>query len=182
MESIFQDLRHVIRGLVRTPGFTVAATLTLALGIGANTAIFSLVDALLFRPLPYRDSHQLATLLAIEDRGRSRPSRTPAVELDKLGEWRTERSVFQDIAGYHRGRMLPEGSNGEPIAIGRFSSKVLDVLGVSPALGRGFEESEMASGADAVAIISHFAWVTMFGADANVLGKTITLDGRSTRS
>jgi hypothetical protein len=92
-----------------------------------------------------------------------RPIRTPAVALDKLDGWRDQRDIFESIAAYHRDRMLPEGSNGEPIAVGTLSAAVLGVLGVSPALGRGFDQSEMAKGADDVAIISHSTWVAMFG-------------------
>ncbi len=178
---MIQDFRQAVRSLLRTPGFTIAVALTLALGMGASTSIFSIVDSLAFRPLGYRDPAQLAVLLSVEDRGRARPFRTPAVAQDKLNGWREQSDIFEGIAGYHRARMLLEGSNGEPMAIGAFSADVLAVLGATPALGRGFEPGEMAPGADDVALLSHFTWVAMFGGASDVLSRTITLDSRPYR-
>jgi putative ABC transport system permease protein len=176
MRTLIQDLRYGLRMLRKSPGFTVIAILTLALGIGANTAIFSVVDAVLLRPLPYPDPGQLALLpetnpkQGITDAGMSYPS---------VLELRDNSRVFSAIAGLASHSLTVTG-RGEPseartIAI---TQNFFSVFTTKPLLGRTLLPSDGERGAAAVVVLSEGMWRSQFGADSNIVGSPITLDMR----
>src|SRR5262245_1610667 len=173
MESLLQDLRFGVRMLRKNPGFTTVAVLTLALGIGANTAMFSAADAVLIRPLPYFDAGNLVMIW--DDARRTDTSKfysTPA----EWHEWRRQNTVFTDIAATQPGN-LTISSDGEPEELpGRkVTANLWTVLGVQPMLGRVFTEDEDTRGAR-VAVISYALWQRRFGASPDVLGHKIMLN------
>jgi putative ABC transport system permease protein len=174
MGLLSQDLRYAIRMLARRPGFTVIAVLTFALGIGANAAIFSVVNAVLLRPLPYPQPGRLVTLWeTLSAEGRTRV--TPANFLD----WHERTRAFQDIAAFGSSALNLTGS-GEPEQLlgARVSSGYFDVLGVHPILGRSFLPEEYEPGNGRAVILGHEVWVRRFGSDPGIANKPITLDGQ----
>ena len=175
MTSVLSDLKHGLRVLIRTPLFTICTIAALAIGIGATTALFSVVHALLIRPLPYKDADQLMVLWEHNlPRNRPRNVISPANFL----AWRERSRSFESMAAFTQSRVTLTGA-GEPQELATLvvSANILDVLGVGPMLGRGFAAGEDIQGAPRVMILSHAAWVRQFGADASVVGKEVTIDG-----
>jgi putative ABC transport system permease protein len=175
MHAIWQDLCYGARMLLKNPGVTAVALLTLALGIGANAAIFSVVNAVMLRPLPYKDPDRLVSVWAhVPDHGRWRVP--PATFLD----WKQQNKVFEDMAAFGADSMTLTG-DGEPIQIlgVRVSSGYFSVLGVGPMLGRPFLPEEYGAGKGQVVILGHAFWQQRFGGDRAIVGKAITLDGAS---
>jgi len=171
------DLRFAFRQLLKNPGFTAVAILTLALGIGANTAMFSLVNGVLLKPLPYPDSDRLVALFENQ-----REQGQDFVNLTAPGfaDWRAQSSVFEDLAAYQPGGFDLTGAGDPARLFGiRASASLFPLLRVKPDLGRGFTEAEDTFGGDRVAVIAHRLWQDRFGGAAEVLGKSITLDGNS---
>jgi putative ABC transport system permease protein len=174
IEQLLQDIRYGLRILGKSPVFTVVAILTLALGIGANTAIFSVVDAVLFRALPYPDSGRLvwATNFA-------RHQQQNLIFADQYAGWRTQNHVFENIAAYSASDEYTLTGAGAPVRLNaaKVSASFLNVLGVTPQLGRGFlPEEDRPAGPKAV-LLSDAAWRSNFGADPNVVGRSIGMDG-----
>jgi predicted permease len=169
------DLRFAFRQLLKNPGFTAVAVLTLALGIGANTAIFSVVNQVLLRPLPYDQPERLVTLW---ERSPRRNIEQENVSPPNLAEWREQSRSFENIAfwtGNDRFNVL--GSDGvEKVRCSYASSSLFPVLRVSPIMGRAFLPEEDLKEGNRAAIISHEFWKNRFGARDNVLGQTITVD------
>jgi predicted permease len=176
---VLQDLRYAWRSFGANPGFTVAAVLSLAIGIGANTAIFSAASALLLRPLPYQDASRLTILW----------NRSPGLGIAE--DWFSTAQYF-DIKDGHQGfeqLAIAIGSNanltgdGEPERIGavRVSSNLLPMLGARPALGRLFVSEEDKAGAAGVAVLNHGTWMRRYGGDRAVLGRSLTLNGQTYR-
>jgi putative ABC transport system permease protein len=175
MRELIQDLRFGIRMLAKKPGVVAAAILMLALGIGANTAIFSVVNAVLLRALPYRDAGRLAVLW--EDAssfGFAENSPAPG----NFTEWRKRNRSFEDIAAIRDAAFNLSGS-GEPEQVlgNRVTSNLFSVLGVEPALGRAFSAEEDQPGHERVALLSHGLWVRRFGSDPKIAGRQIRIDG-----
>src|SRR5262245_5726336 len=173
LETPAQDLRYTLRMLRKNPGFTLIAVLTLALGIGANTAMFSAVDAVLIRPLPYLDAGRLVMIW--DDTGQIGESKffsTPA----EWHEWRRNNTVFTDIAATQPGNVTIS-SDGEPEELpGRkVTANLWTVLGAKPLLGRVFTEDEDTQGAH-VAVIGYALWQRRFGASPDMLGRKIMLN------
>jgi putative ABC transport system permease protein len=176
VESTFQDLRYAARMLLKKPGFTSIAVITLALGIGANTAIFSVVNAVLLRPLPFQNPQQLFTLwestpkLGIEQN-------SPAA--GNYLDWQAQNRVFAQMAIYNPYRKFNLTYEDQPERIegAAVSASLFAVLGVGAAQGRVFVAEEEQPGRDRVVIISHGLWRRRFAGDPNLVGKTITLDG-----
>jgi putative ABC transport system permease protein len=175
-EEMFQDLRYGVRMLVKNPGFTLVAVFTLALGIGANTAIFSLVKAVLLRSLPYHDSDRLAMLWTddpkhdIHEEGTSYPNYL---------DWRSQTQVFTDLALCSRGWsvILTGGDESERVNGDLVSSNIFQLLGVSAALGRTFtQDDEQQRGR--VVILSYGLWQRRFGGAHDAIGKTLEIDGK----
>ena len=175
-ERLLRDVRHALRQIRRNPGFSAIAIATLALGIGVNTAMFSAVDAVLLRPLPFADADRLVMVWDDNTKTDSaaRFFSTPA----EWGEWRRRNTVFTDIAATDPGSVTVSG-DGEPEELPgrRVTGNFWTVLGVQPLLGRVFTEEEDAQGAR-VAVISHGLWQRRYGGSPAVLGRTITLDDR----
>jgi putative ABC transport system permease protein len=177
VENLQQDIRFGARMLARNPLFTSVAVFTLALGIGANTAIFSVVDAVLLRPLPYDEPERIVVVwerFAFGTRPRNMVS--PANFLD----WREQATSFEHMTAFREARMNLTGS-GEPeeVAVQRATAEVFATLGVDTALGRAFSPEDGAPGAPPVAVLSHGFWQRRFGGDAGLIGKTVELDGNA---
>jgi putative ABC transport system permease protein len=175
--DLSQDLRFGMRMLLKNPGFTVIAIMALALGIGANTAIFSVVNTVLLRPLPYKNPERL--VMVWEDNSKQGfPRDTPAAP--NYLDWRDQNHVFEgmavmvDISVNLTGTGEPERIDGR-----RVSASLFELLGVQPQLGRIFRSEEDQLGANGVVILSHGLWQRRFGGDPDVVGKPINLNGKS---
>jgi putative ABC transport system permease protein len=177
METIIQDLRYGIRALIKSRGFTIVAIIALALGIGANTAIFSVVDAVLLRPLPYKNPDQLALIWhSYSQINLSQASICPPC----YAEYRDMTSSFEQVATT-TGWSANLTGTGEPerLQAAKVSFNYFSTLGTEPAQGRAFIEDEDKPGNNRVVVLSHGLWARRFGADPNLVGSTITLDGQS---
>jgi putative ABC transport system permease protein len=172
MSSVFRDLRYGWRTLANSPGFAAVAILTLALGIGANTAIFSFVDGVLLKPLPYKDADRIVRVLEKPPRG----ERNGISTLNFL-DWQKDNAVFDFMAAQAGGPATLTGI-GEPVQLrgARVSSRFFDIYGIPAGLGRTFLPDEDQRGKDRVVILSHLLWVNQFGADPSLIGRTILLD------
>ncbi len=176
LDTLWQDTRYALRTLAKKPGFTTVAVLTLALGIGANTAIFSVVDSLLFRPQPFRDLDRLAQVRAQKPQETSRViSVAPADYLDL----RSDAAVFDEAAAIRFNDFnLADIARPEAVEGYFVSANFFGVIGVQAAQGRTFLPDEERAGLDRVAVVSDRLWKGKLGADPNLLGKKITIDGR----
>lgn len=172
VEDLLMDVRYGLRMLRRSPGFTAVAVLTLALGIGANTAIFSVVHAILLRPLPFRDSGQLVMLFTRDARNQRN-----YVSYPDYVDWQKQSRAFEEICA-----LVPQSVNltkqGEPKrVIGSFvSANFFAMLGIEPAVGRDFRAGEDGAGAARVVIVSFGLWQDMFGGDPELVGKALVLN------
>jgi predicted permease len=176
LESLAQDVRFGLRALRKSPGFAAVAVLTLALGIGANAAIFTLVDSFLFRPLPVRDPGQL-TALAMKQ-GQSPLTNTFSVpDIHDLAA--QTQSIFSALVGYQLGMEgLAVNGRARPILITFVTGNYFDALGIRPRLGRFISPAEgSAPGADPVLVLGYSYWQTRFGADPQVVGKKVAING-----
>ena len=169
------DLRYSLRQLLKHPGFTFVAILTLALGIGANTAIFSIVNAVLLRPLPYPQPDRLVLI-----RERTNIFDSGSVSLPNYLDWRAAQRGFIDLALMRRDDANLSGIGGdieaERVGCGRVTYNFLSLLGVPPELGRDFRESDDVPHCKKVALISDSLWKRRFGGSHDVIGRYITLD------
>jgi putative ABC transport system permease protein len=172
--DMVRDTRYGIRQLAKTPGFTLVAILTLALGIGATSAMFSVINGVLLRPLPYGDPDDLVRVYEVVPQY-GRFSVAPASFLD----WRQQNTVFERIAAVSARSTTFRGADGpERITSAAVSWDAFELLRVEPILGRGFTKDEDTPGSDAVVVLSHGMWQRRFGGDRSVLQRTISLDGR----
>src|SRR5687768_17244465 len=173
MDGIWQDLKHAVRMLAKKPGFTLIAVFTLALGIGANTAIFSVVNAVLLRPLPYPNADRLVAISA-----NSLESSDILVSYQDYLDWRAQQSLFEEMSARMPTGGIFSGANEPERVIGRHvTASFFSTLGVQPMLGRAFTEAEDKPGAPAVMVISHGLWQRQFGGAADAIGKPITYNG-----
>jgi putative ABC transport system permease protein len=174
METLLQDIRYGARVLARHRGFTAVAVLTLALGIGANTAIFSVVNELLLRPLPFRDAERLVMLWEISSEGRHQNTTSRA----NFRAWSEQSTAFEGMAAFSDQRLNLTG-DGDPEEVStQFSTpELFRVLGVDPILGRGITQEDARPGAPDVAVLSYGLWQRRFGGDSRVVGKPIMLNG-----
>src|SRR5688572_6788390 len=177
-ESVVQDTRYAIRSLVKAPGFSVVAILVLAIGIGANTAMFSLVDAMLLRGLPYADADRLVVLFGTFQR--TTAERRGNSFLDHR-DWRTMSTHFEDLAAYWNTTITLEGPDEpERIQVETVSAPYFSLLRVAPAYGRTFREDEDAvPNRDRVAVLSDGLWRRRFGSDPKIVNRTIQLGGQT---
>lgn len=179
MTSLWQDLRYSARMLLKQPSFTAIAVSTLALGIGANTAIFSVVNAVLLRPLPFKDSDRL---VMVWNRGAEAAGgdRTPLSVADLL-DWRTQNRSFESVGAFQNGSFnysggdIPEQVRGVSV-----TANFLSLLGVGVQLGRDFQASDEKAGAQRVVLLSDHFWRSHFGADKQIVGRNLNLSGVST--
>ena len=178
VEDVLRDARHMGRGLRRSPGFTIAVVLTLALGIGANTAIFSIVDQLLLRPLPYPEGENLVMVYEART-SNAHNSVSPATWLD----WQRDNRTLEGVAAWAAGRFAILTGSGEParLNVQAVSSEFFSVLRVAPIFGRTINEADDRPTAPDVAVISHHLWQTRFGGDRNLVGRFIQLDDTPTQ-
>src|SRR5205809_1671145 len=167
------DLKFALRQLSNNPGFTAVAVLTLALGIGANTAIFSFVNAILLRPLPFKEPDRLVMVFTTYLPNASHKNWVSAPTLD---EWRKQSAMFEGLAARSFGGFVLTGT-GQPENIpgSRFSANLFRLLGVQPVLGRDFLPEEETYGKDHVVLLSHELWRRRFGSDTNIIGQYITI-------
>ncbi len=175
MSTLLQDLRYSFRTMAKSPGFSVIALATLTLGIGATTAIFSVVDAVLLRALPYRQPDRLVAVY--EDAGAvGFPRNTPAPA--NYADWKRQKQIFQDVAALTERDYNLTGSEGEPEKLGAaaITQNLFSVLGVNPALGRSFRREEDQPGRSRVVLISHALWMRRFGGDPKLVGADILLN------
>ncbi|MGH9871750.1 MAG: ABC transporter permease [Pyrinomonadaceae bacterium] len=175
MNTLFQDLRYGARMLLKNPGITFVVIVALALGIGANTAIFSVVDAVLLRPLPYPESDRLVfineTSKAMDEISVSYPNFT---------DWRNQNHVFENIGVYNRGSYNLTGvGDAERIITAQMSADLFAALRVNPAVGRLFTNDEDKPGGAPVVLLSYGLWQRRFGGQANILNQPLTLNGKS---
>src|ERR1017187_7687622 len=168
-------MRYAIRTLRRSPGFTIIALLTLALGIGANTAIFSFVNGVLLKPLPYRDPHGIVMVWEKPPGG----YRNGISTLNFL-DWKNRNTVFEHMAAIDFGGSVTLTGSGQPEQIQgvRVSASYFDIFGVQAALGRTFATDEDQLGKSQVVVLSHRLWENRFGADPSIIGRTLTLSGK----
>jgi len=177
LEDTLRDLRVSVRALLQVPGFTIVAVLTIALGIGANTAIFSVIDSVLLRRLPYRDSDRLVVLWEHNLKGH-KPHNT--VSPPDFLDWKKQNDIFTEMAAIADQRVNVTG-NGDPeqVVVQAVSVNFFSLLGVEPQLGPGFLPENGQEGKDNVVILSHGYWKGRFGGDPGIIGKKIALDGRA---
>ena len=173
---LLSELRHSFRRLVHTPGFTLTAILTLALGIGANTSIFSTVSALLLRPYPFPKLDRLMLLREVDSNQPGQDAVAPADFLD----FRTQVRAFRDIAAFRFGDFnLSTDSGAGAIEGYRVTPNLFQMIGVQPLLGRNLTSDDAEEGRDLVAVISHNVWRERFASDPFILGKTVRLNGHN---
>jgi putative ABC transport system permease protein len=180
---MFEDLRYSLRVLARSPSFTLVAVVGLALGIGANSAIFTAMNAVLFRPLPYKEADRLVLLWQLNRHTGDHEIKATAPDYI---DWKERNSVFQDIAAFNANSGLglnlsavDQSGAGHPERISATSvtGNLFSVLGVTPALGRSFVPDEERPGSAPVCILSGDLWKRRFGSDPKILGKALTLNG-----
>jgi putative ABC transport system permease protein len=184
MDTIVREIRHALRSLARSPGFTAVTVVTLALGIGANVAIFSVVDAVLLRPLPFPEPDELTTVWL----------HNPAQGIDEditsypsFLDWREGGSSFERMVGVRglsvnlTGAAGEAGGEAEELRGAAVTEGFFSMLGVAPALGRGFSDREGVDGDTRVTVLSHELWTRRFGADRSILGRAIRLGGEPYR-
>lgn len=176
MSPLFQDVRYGIRMLAKNPGFTLAAVLTLALGIGANTAVFSVVNTVLLKPLPYVQPDLLMHVESMWMRGAPHPN---YLSYPDFFDFRAQNHVFEHLVTSRDTNLALTGV-GSPVQLDgeMVTWDLFPALGIQPQLGRGFLQSEEAAGSH-VAVLSHALWQRQFGGDRGILGRTITLDRKS---
>ncbi len=173
MNSLARQIRYTLRSLRKSPGFSAAAIGTLALGIAATTTIFSLLHTVVLAPLPYREPERLTVLWEVGPDGRLwRPAPT------SYRAWREHARSFESLAAFQGATWTLTGE-GEPVSLhgSRVTPEYFDLLGVLPVLGRAFRPEEAKSGAAPVVLLGHELWVSRFGADPGILGRTVTLEG-----
>ena len=176
MDVLLHDIRHSVRVLIKNPGFTAVALVTLAIGIGANTAIFSVVSAVLMNPLPYQDAEQLVRVR--EELPVMRGAQSMSImTADTLENWRDETETLDTLAGYRPASFTLTG-RGEPVRLSgaAVSADMFSLLRATPLVGRVFEREEERPGANRVAVLSHTGWQQRFAGDPDIVGGTIRLD------
>ncbi|HEX2490565.1 MAG TPA: ABC transporter permease [Blastocatellia bacterium] len=174
---MFQDMKYGVRMLLKHKGFTAVAALTLMLGIGANTAIFSVVNAVLLRPLPFPEPERLVWL-----RESHPPTNLPqtSVAISNFLDWRSQNQVFAQMAAYREaGFNLQAGDEPKRVNGARVTVDFFATLGAQPAMGRAFHPAEDAPGGERVVILSHALWRQSFGGDPQLVGRQLKVDGQS---
>ena len=172
------DLRYALRQLRKSPGFTFVAVLTLALGIGANTAIFSVVDAVLLHPLAFKDPSRLVAVWETNKQAGTETNLRNEVAKGNFYDWRAQNQVFEQIAAIAYANFNLTGvSQPERIQGALVSYNFFQTLGVQPALGRVFAAAEEKADAPRVAVISYGLWQRRFGGDPALIGSTHTFNG-----
>jgi putative ABC transport system permease protein len=175
METLWQDLRQGMRSLLKQPTFTIVAVIALALGIGANTAIFSVVQAVLLRALPYRQPDRLVT---VWEHNRTRGNAQNVINLGNFFDWKEQNRVFEDMATFFdQTANLTSGGEPEEIPSQIATPNLFNILGVNPIMGRAFTEDDGKPGAPRVVVIGFGLWQRRFGGDPQIVGRKLILNG-----
>ncbi|MEO7156181.1 MAG: ABC transporter permease, partial [Vicinamibacterales bacterium] len=179
LETLVADLRYGTRALLKHPGYALLAVLTLGLGIGANTAIFSVINGVLLKPLPYEHGDRLVVL---QQSAPLSGRRNTGVAIAEYFDYRERADVFDGLVEYHQ-MNFDLINRGEPdrVNTGVVSANFFDLLGIKPVLGRTFVASDDVKGAEAVLVLSHTYWQTKFGGDPNILGQVFEMNDRPHR-
>ncbi len=173
METLWQDIRYALRTMAKSPGFVAATVLTLALGIGANSAIFSLVNGVLLRPLPYPHPEQIVSVFDVQPNYGNAPMSYP-----EYADWREKSQVFQTLAAQAGASVVLSGLGApEQIRVVRISSSYLPLFGIEPILGRNIRPEEEPFVGPHAALVTYSFWQTRLGGDPSVLNRVLTLDG-----
>src|ERR1044072_2784523 len=178
METLLKDIRYGVRNLLKHPTFAATALITLAIGIGANTTIFSFVNGILLRPLPYPQSERL---VVINETALKQGVPSMSISFPNFLDWRAQNHVFADIAAYGLGRSFSLTGVGEPERIRgvAVSQGTFEILRVAPVLGRTFTAEEDKPNQDSLVILGHSLWQRRFGSNPQIVGQQITLNSRS---
>ena len=175
LSSLTRDVRYAVRMLLRNPGFTTIALLTFAVGIGVNTAVFSVFNGVLLRPLPYPDADRI-TMMWLDNRPQS--IKEDIGSYPNYRDWREQNTTYEHVAAFTGAAFTLTGSEEpERIRGARTTANFHDVIGLKPVLGRLYTEAEEQTGSDAVVLLSHGLWQRRFGGAADVVGKTVVLNG-----
>src|SRR5262245_46621549 len=170
MDSILHDFRHCVRMLRRTPVFTIAVVSALALGIGVNVAIFSVLNTVILKPLPYPDPERLMMFLNTSPQG-SGPGASPT----KFNVWRRQTGAFQDVSAYRFSVVnITGGENPEQVGAGYVSADFFRLFGAVPIFGRTFTAEEDLPKATPTVVLSNGFWRRRFGSDQSIVGRTVT--------
>src|SRR5215208_3855564 len=174
MESFLRDIRYSLRLLRRAPAFTTAVAITLALGIGANAAIFSVVNGVLLKPLPYAEPDRLVMVW-----GKHTTIGREVASLPDFLDWRGSATAFEQVAGSGNIALNLGSDTGEPERVrgNRVTANWLQTFGVRPLLGRGFTKDDEVWGSHRVVLLSHGLWQRRFGGKAEIVGQAITMNG-----
>jgi predicted permease len=176
IDSVLQDIRYGARILVRNPGFTVVAVLTLGLGIGANTAIFSVIYGVLMRPLPYKDGNQL---VIVQQQAPLAHVLNVPFSVKEVQDYREQNQTLDSVVEHHSMSFtLLGGKEPQRVATGVVSANFFDVLGVKPLLGRTFVDADEQHGSDAVIVLSYQYWKQSHGGDPDIIGRTFQMNNR----
>jgi len=177
MDALFQDIKYAIRLCLRTPGFTAVAVVALALGIGANTAIFTIVNAALIEKLPYKEPQRL---VALWEENTRRPGRANVVGPSNYLRWRERATAFDGMAGLVETRIaLTGGGDPEELTVQNVTGDFFPVLGVPPLIGRPFSDAEYNDKNSPAVILAYDLWQRRFGGDPTIVGKPLQLNGAS---
>src|SRR6185436_2938134 len=175
MDSIIKDIRYGVRGLWKHPAFTAIVVITLALGIGASTAIFSVVNSVVLRPLPYRTADRIVAIQELDPDGK-RGQSTSANFLD----WRAQNTVFEHLSAIKiTTTNLALSDHAERIDLAQTNADFFDIFGITPQYGRLFIPQDEQAGHAPVVVVSNALWQRRFGSDPSLVGRSITLDGRN---
>ncbi len=179
LETLVADLRYGARALAKRPGYAALAVLTLGLGIGANTAIFSVINGVLLKPLPYEHGNRL---VVVQQSAPLAGQRQTGVSIQEYFDYRARADVFDGLVEYHQ-MNFDLINRGEPDAVntGVVSANFFDLLGIKPLIGRTFVQSDDVEGAEAVLMLSHTYWRTKFGGDPNIVGQVFEMNDRPHR-
>src|SRR5262245_11224335 len=178
MNNVWHDFRYAVRVLARTPVFSVVAVVALALGIGANTAIFTVVNSVLIKPLAYRDSERLVRINHWEANKNSESAVSPPGFADYRDQSHSFDNVSAIYLGSNSGLNFSEHDSPERLEGGRVSANFFATLGVEPLLGRTFLPEEDQPGRNRVVVLSYALWARLFGSDRELVGKDIRLNGQ----
>jgi putative ABC transport system permease protein len=178
MNTIFRDLRYSLRLLIKSPGFTAVAVLSIALGIGANTTVFSVINAVLLKSLPYKDPSTLVLLWG-DSRTEGNLRRHNQVSATDVADYRSQNTVFEDVATYSGWFPIASGdSEAERIPAIQVGDGFFRIMKGEPLLGRVFTREEQEDGKDFVVVLSYGLWQRRYGGDTNIVGKSVLLNGR----
>ena len=175
MQALWQDLRYALRMLAKSPGFTAVAVLTLALGIGANSAIFSVVNAVLLRPLPYPEANRV---MFLSENSQQIPDMS--ISMANFNDWREQNKAFENLVAFQGDDVVwTDKAHAERLRLRRITAGFTPTLRVQPILGRTLTPGDDKVGAPRVVVLGEGFWERQFARDDNVLGQQIILDGES---